>query len=163
MPQLRPATDGDSPRIVGIVGACFAQHPGCVFDAAGEMPELLRIAAHYRDLGGEAWVAAEEDSVLACVAWKPSAAGNIELQRLYVDPPAQGKGLGVQLLQHAIGRARQGGARAIELWTDTRFAAAHRLYEKHGFLRGAMTRSLGDKSHSVEFFYLLPLCGDGTE
>lgn len=154
---MRPAVDADSPRIVEIVGACFALYPGCVFDVDGEMPELHRIASYYAKLGGEIWVAEEGGRLHGCVAWKPAAPRTQELQRLYVDPQVQGRGLGRQLLGLAVERAHRGRAAAIELWTDTRFAAAHRLYEGHGFRRGAMTRSLGDKSHSVEFFYRLSL------
>lgn len=154
---LRPAEDADSPRIVEIVGACFALYPGCVFDVDREMPELRRLAGEYRALGGEAWVAEEDARVLGCVAWKPCPTGVYELQRLYVDPAQQGRGLGRQLSELAIVAARDAEASALELWTDTRFEAAHRLYERLGFRRAAMTRSLDDLSCSVEFLYRLPL------
>jgi putative acetyltransferase len=44
-------------------------------------------------------------------------------------------------------------ASAIELWSDTRFLDAHRLYEKRGYVRGPKTRELHDKSKSVEYYY----------
>lgn len=159
--SLRRAQDADSPRIAEIVEACYALYSGCIFDLDGEMPELRRIASHYRDLGGEVWVAEDGGHILGCAAWKSLSAGVLELQRLYVDPAAQGRGLGRRLAEHAIATAGKNGAIAIELWTDTRFDAAHRLYERLGFRRGAMTRSLGDRSRSVEFFYRLTL-GNGV-
>ncbi len=158
--SLRPATDTDSPRIAEIVEACYALYPGCIFSLDGEMPELRHVASHYRDLGGEIWVAEDEGHILGCAAWRPLSDGALELQRLYVDPAAQGRGLGRRLTEHAIAAAGKNGAIAIELWTDTRFDAAHRLYERLGFRRGPMTRSLGDRSRSVEFFYRLTL-GNG--
>lgn len=159
---LRPAEDADSPRIVEIVGGCFASYPGCIFDVDGEMPELRRIATYYRELGGEIWVAEEDGEVLGCVAWKPLPDGVFELQRLYVDPRIQGRGVGRLLVEQVIARAAASDAPAIDLWTDTRFEAAHRLYERLGFRRGPMTRSLDDRSRSVEFFYRLPLSADGN-
>ena len=160
---LRAARDADSPRIVEIIGACFARYPGCVFDVEGEMPELNRVASHYAAQRGEIWVAQQDGLCLGCVAWKPLPAGAWELQRLYVDPDRQGRGLGRRLAEHAIASARLKGVAAIELWTDTRFAAAHRLYESLGFTRAAMPRTLNDKSHSVEFFYRLALAGEGNK
>ncbi len=38
------------------------------------------------------------------------------------------------------------------LWSDTRFTNAHRLYLALGYGQGH-TRSLGDISHSREFFF----------
>lgn len=157
---LRRARDADSPRVAEIVEACYALYPGCIFDLDDELSELRRIASHYRDLGGEIWVAEDAGLILGCVAWKFLSDGVLELQRLYVDPAAQGRGLGRRLAEHVIAATGKNGASAIELWTDTRFDAAHRLYERLGFRRGAMTRSLGDKSRSVEFFYRLTL-GNG--
>ena len=156
-PGLRPAVDADSPRIAEIVAACYAGYPGCVFDLDGELPALKRVASHYRQLGGGILVAEGEGRVLGSVAWKPKRAKTRELQLLYVDPAMQGQGIGRHLLEAAIAEALVARMAAIELWTDTRFAAAHRLYEARGFRRGAMTRSLGDRSSSVEFNYRLVL------
>jgi putative acetyltransferase len=49
--------------------------------------------------------------------------------------------------------ARSRGVQAVELWSDTRFADAHRLYERRGYTRGPETRTLHDKSNSVEYYY----------
>jgi GNAT superfamily N-acetyltransferase len=45
------------------------------------------------------------------------------------------------------------------LWTDTRFEAAHRFYEKRGFVRQGSIRILDDISNSLEFRYAKPLTG----
>jgi putative acetyltransferase len=49
--------------------------------------------------------------------------------------------------------ARRTGARMVELWSDTRFTAAHRLYERLGYIRLPETRSLSDLSQTTEFHY----------
>jgi hypothetical protein len=45
------------------------------------------------------------------------------------------------------------GARALELWSDTRFADAHRLYARLGYERLPDARELHDLSHSVELHF----------
>jgi GNAT superfamily N-acetyltransferase len=45
------------------------------------------------------------------------------------------------------------------LWTDTRFEAAHRFYEKHGYVRQGAIRILDDLSKSLEFRYAKPARG----
>jgi putative acetyltransferase len=49
--------------------------------------------------------------------------------------------------------ARAAGASVVELWSDTRFADAHRLYERLGYRRGKHTRQLHDPSDTTEYFY----------
>jgi GNAT superfamily N-acetyltransferase len=45
------------------------------------------------------------------------------------------------------------------LWTDTRFDAAHRFYEKRGYVRQGAIRILDDLSKSLEFRYAKPAAG----
>ncbi len=75
-----------------------------------------------------------------------------QLKSLYVWPDARKRGLGEALVGHAETVARAAGARRMELWSDTRFDAAHRLYERLGYERGG-TRELHDLSLSVEYFF----------
>ena len=50
-------------------------------------------------------------------------------------------------------RARALGRTRVELWTDTRFIDAHRLYERLCYERGPETRALHDLSRTIEYFY----------
>lgn len=52
---------------------------------------------------------------------------------LFVDAAARGHGFGAQLLDAAIARARQRGARVVGLTTNERNEAALRLYQRAGF------------------------------
>ena len=63
------------------------------------------------------------------------------------------------LLEAAEAHARTAGAARIVLWTDTRFEAAHRFYEKRGYVRQGSIRILDDLSNSLEFRYAKPLKG----
>ena len=61
------------------------------------------------------------------------------------------------MLNHALDFARAHNASDIMLWTDTRFHAGHRFYEKGGFVRVAGIRQLHDAAETFEFGYRLAL------
>ncbi|MGZ4618494.1 MAG: hypothetical protein ACXV3F_07160 [Frankiaceae bacterium] len=45
----------------------------------------------------------------------------------------------------------------VELWSDTRFANAHRLYERLGYVRTGRRRELHDLSRSTESEFVTTL------
>lgn len=55
------------------------------------------------------------------------------LEELYVTPELRGKGIGRQLMEAAMGAAREAGAGHIDLGTSEADVAARALYEKLGF------------------------------
>ena len=83
----------------------------------------------------------------------------LELKHLYVAARARRRGLGRHLTELVEAEARGRGRPRVELWTDTRFTDAHRLYERLGYVRVG-SRTLGDRSSSSEHRYLkmLPAC-----
>lgn len=52
---------------------------------------------------------------------------------LYVDPSAQGAGLGTRLLADAVARLRGAGYRDATLWVFADYGLARRFYERHGW------------------------------
>ncbi|MCC6556069.1 MAG: GNAT family N-acetyltransferase [Polyangiaceae bacterium] len=128
------------------------------------MPELHRPASAFAARGGRFWVAEGEGDpeprVIGCVGLRPAADGaGVELCKLYVARGARRRGLGSALCGLVEAEAQARGAASVELWTDTRFADAHRLYERRGYQRGPATRELHDLSHTVEYSYRLDLSG----
>ncbi len=150
---LRPARDDDSDQIIALIGAVYGEYPGCILDVDDETPELRRPASHYVALGGRAWVAERDDLIVGIAACRPVPGPALEVQKLYVAATARRRGLAKRLLalieDDALGRK----AAFIELWSDTRFEAAHRLYESLGYRRGALSRTLNDRSGSREHHY----------
>ena len=108
-------------------------------------------------MGGDFWVAEASGQVVGSVGYRPLQNGSVELLKLYVARATRGQGLGRRLIALVKAAARAAGASHIELWTDTRFTAAHRLYEHLGFTRSPGTRQLDDLSRSVEYHYRLEL------
>lgn len=61
--------------------------------------------------------------------------GEREFRMLAVGAEARGEGVGEALVRACIDRAEASGARALVLWTQPGMLAAHRLYERLGFVR----------------------------
>jgi putative acetyltransferase len=149
---LREATDGDSWSLIALIAASWAEYPGCVTDVAGEYPELLAPARHYRDLGGRLWVLPEGAWIAACVGVVPGAGpGRAELVKLYVARHRRRQGLGRALVAVAEHGARDLGCTDVELWSDARFLDAHRLYQRLGYRASGETRHLHDLSATTEY------------
>ena len=67
------------------------------------------------------------------------------IEQLYVEPAAQGQGLGAALLATAKRAAH--GAAGLDLWAFQANAQARRFYERHGFVAVAFTD--GDNEERV--------------
>ncbi|MGF1608131.1 MAG: GNAT family N-acetyltransferase, partial [Kiloniellales bacterium] len=126
---VRPARDDDAAAVIALVAAAYAEYPGCVFDLEGELPELKVPSSSHAAMGGDFWVAEAAGQVVGSVGYRPLQNGSVELLKLYVAKAARGQGLGRRLIALVDAVARAACAARIELWTDTRFTAAHRLYE----------------------------------
>lgn len=157
---IRDGRDEDAAGLIELIGGVFAEYPGCVLDVDGELPELRAIASSFREWGGSFWVVEREGRVISCVGVTPSATdpgGGVELRKLYVLREARRMGLGSALCGLVERETRAQGKGFVELWSDTRFKDAHVLYERRGYVRGAETRDLHDKSNSTEYYFRLDL------
>jgi putative acetyltransferase len=152
--EIRDARDDDEHGLISLVDACFQEYPGCVTDVDGEMPELRAIASYAEKCGGRFWVAELGGRIVGSVGVVPSGNGGYELLKLYVSAEGRSNGLGRTLVGLVEDEARNRGAGYVELWTDTRFTRAHRLYELLGYRSSGRTRDLQDKSNSSEFHYV---------
>ena len=104
--------------------------------AAYERPEVTLLVAR------EAGVA------LGCGAWQLQGDGSAEVKSMYVDPAAQGLGVGRAILE-AIEHALRGRVTILRLETGIHQDAAMRLYERAGFRRRGPFGSYRDDPLSV--------------
>lgn len=153
----RVVTDEDSAALLALIGGCFAEYPGCVLDLPGIDAWMLAPASAYSGTGGQLWVVELDGHVVACIGYQPAGPGRIELKSLYVGAAARRSGLGAHLVGVVEAAGRVTAATVVQLWSDSRFADAHRLYERLGYRRGTQTRRLGDPSDTTEFFFDRPL------
>jgi GNAT superfamily N-acetyltransferase len=158
--HVRDGSDADAEGFIALIGACWSEYPGCILDVDGEVPELRALATYFAGQGGRLFAAGEDGAVLGMAATRPMGHDAAwEICKVYVAKAARGTGLAHRLLAAAEAHARAQGAQRLVLWTDTRFEAAHRFYEKRGFLRQGSIRILDDLSKSLEFRYAKPLTG----
>lgn len=146
----RPVRDTDSAALIDLIGACWTAYPGCVLDVDGEEPWLHAPAAYYANRGGAMWVVEREGAVVACIGIV-SEGEVAELKSLYVAAAGRRRGLGARLVEVVEAEAARRGVHRIELWSDTRFADAHRLYQRLGYTRTGRDRDLHDLSATTEY------------
>jgi predicted GNAT family N-acyltransferase len=172
LPGLRRVRDADGPALARLVGAVWAEYPGCVLDVDAEEPWLRApgSALAGRVPGGRhagaMWVVPDPTGafggppggVAACVAVRGTARSDVvELTSLYVAAAGRRRGWGEGLVRRVEREARARGARRVELWTDSRFAGEHRLYERLGYTSTGATRVPGDPSRTTEYGYFRDL------
>ena len=158
--MLRAGRDSDAAGFIKLISSCWAEYPGCVFDLDGEVPELRALASYFAAQNGALWVAEVAGAVVGMVAVHPLP-GTLdwEICRMYVAASQRGTGVAAALLTTAEAHARDAGAEAIRLWSDTRFTRAHSFYAKLGYVRQGPIRVLNDLSNSLEFPFLKPARG----
>ena len=101
---------------------------------AEDRAQLEDPQTHILDKGGAILIAELAGDVVGTVGLVPGhGAGVLELIKMSARSDVQGKGIGRALMDAAIARARQMGAKKIWLETNTVLAAALALYRKSGF------------------------------
>ncbi len=157
-PIVRAGRDSDADAIIGLIADCWSEYPGCVMDLHGENPHLLAPASHYESRGGSLAVAEVGGQVVGTVSCQAAESPRaLELKGLYVRRDQRGTGVADRLLAVVEDAARRHHAERIALWSDTRFARAHRFYERHGYVAAGAVRALGDLSNSLEYPYGKPI------
>jgi ribosomal protein S18 acetylase RimI-like enzyme len=81
-------------------------------------------------------IAMEGDESLGFVVAGPpddaDALGDAEISLIYVEPRAQGRGVGRLLMRHAAERLREAGARTLFLWTLRDNRIGRSFYDRLG-------------------------------
>lgn len=150
--RVRPVRDDDAAAVTDLIAGAYAEYAGCVLDLPGVDADLVAPRRSADDHDGDWWVVEDAAGrIVASCGWAPGDASTIELKRLYVAAGARGRGLGRWLAEQVEQVARERGAAHVGLWSDTRFATAHRLYARLGYERLATTRDLHDPSNTTEY------------
>jgi ribosomal protein S18 acetylase RimI-like enzyme len=102
----------------------------CFQNFAGELEEL---PAMYGPPSGCLLLAGRDDVWVGCCGLRRFSHDVCEMKRLYVKPSARGAGLGGQLIERLLTRARALGYRRMVLDTLEDMIAAQTLYRSFGF------------------------------
>ncbi|MFU8841572.1 MAG: putative glycolipid-binding domain-containing protein [Nitriliruptoraceae bacterium] len=153
--QLRAARDKDADGLIRLVGAAYAEYPGCVLDLPGVDDDLPAPATTAARRGGRWWVLETDDEVVGSIGTgAPQADGTLELKRCYLDARWRGRGLATRLIRRVEEHAAALGVARIVLWSDTRFTAAHHRYQQLGYELTGETRELHDPSDTTEYRFV---------
>jgi|FLOH01.1.fsa_nt_gi putative acetyltransferase len=149
---LRRAVDPDSDGIIALIEACYREYPPNILDVDGEEPELRTPAQSFPAF----WVVEDaQKRIVGCIAVQMRVPElRVELKKCYVHRSQRGLGLGRQLVERVEEWARAHACAEVELWTDTRFHLAHRVYQVLGYQPSGRTRDLLDLSETTEFHFL---------
>jgi GNAT superfamily N-acetyltransferase len=98
----------------------------------------------------EVWLAEEDGRPLGFLAIRRSRSDGWEtLERLYVEPEAQNRGVGTALLDKAKALRPDG----LHLWVFQRNEGARRFYERHGFHLVKLTDGAENMEHEPDALY----------
>jgi putative acetyltransferase len=164
---LRRVQDADADGLIALIGAAYDEYPGCVLDLPGIDDDLLAPGTVAAQRGSSWWVVerapverAPADGggpakVIATIGCSGVGGDGIaELKRLYVARAARGRGIATQLIDLVERHAADLGAEWVELWSDTRFADAHRRYTALDYERTGEDRRLEDPSDTTEWRFV---------
>ena len=135
--MIRRATPADAPAIAAVQARTWRHAYADIVDPE-RMPtvedQAPRWVAHF-DAGGEVHVWDQDGRVVGFATAGPGRhdARVGELYAIYVDPPAQGAGVGSALLATAEQSLRDAGHPIAILWTFEANGLARAFYERHGW------------------------------
>lgn len=158
--RIRPIGAADDPHMARLVRESLRRHGLDIPGTAYFDPELDHLSTHYALCPDwRAYFIAEGPA--GCVlggagigelGGYPDCA---ELQKIYVAPDAQRRGLGRALMARAESRAKELGYRRLYLETHSALAAAIRMYEALGYRR--LAHSLSSLHGAMDHFYIKEL------
>ncbi len=99
--------------------------------------DLLDIETHYRRDGGEFWAAFHDGELVGTIALMATGHQAGAIRKMFVKKEFRGKDLGIaqNLLNELLGFCRSEGITDLYLGTVDMLKAAHRFYERNGFIR----------------------------
>lgn len=169
---IRRATAEDRDGIVNTIHAVYVEY-GFAWHPEGYHRDLYEFESHYLRRKIPFWVAEVDGEIRGTAALETHplipgkgvvtvedvrriAGTDSSLERVYVHPAARRLGIGRRLNLAAIAHARENGGRAIEIWSDKKFEAAHAMYRSLGAVEVG-ERLCSDPEQSPEWGFRLDL------
>ncbi|MFT9090187.1 MAG: GNAT family N-acetyltransferase [Gluconacetobacter sp.] len=117
------------------------QHEFGIAISAADQPDLSSIPTFYQSGLGGFWVAELNGAIVGTIGLKDIGCERGALRKMFVAERVRGREVGVaaRLLSALIEYARASGMRELFLGTTEAFLAAHRFYEKNGFVEIAQS------------------------
>ncbi|MEM6820438.1 MAG: GNAT family N-acetyltransferase [Verrucomicrobiota bacterium] len=131
--MIRPATNADRDAIEALVFSVLADYDLQVFPESTDA-DLKDIEGHYINRGGafDVYLNAQEE-IVGTVGLYRIDDRICELRKMYLYPEQRGKGIGKQLLEHALLKAKHLEFSQVTLETASKLKEAIHLYKRYGF------------------------------
>ncbi|MGG0410364.1 GNAT family N-acetyltransferase [Peribacillus simplex] len=119
---------------------------------------LLLLADPSRELveeylgSGTCFVAMIDKSMIGVYVLLQKSPKLIEIMNIAVDERHHGRGIGRQLIEHAIGHAREQGYKTIEIGTGNSGIGQLALYQKCGFRITGVDRDFFNRNYSEDIY-----------
>lgn len=133
--HIRPYANGDTDGIFAVILPIQSAEFAIAITAA-DQPDLAEIGSFYQVGTGQFWVAEHDGAIVGTIALKDIGNGQAALRKMFVAADYRGRehGVAARLLADLIDHARRQGIAQVYLGTTDKFLAAHRFYEKNGFV-----------------------------
>ncbi len=131
--NIRAASNTDSEAVKRVVFSVLQEY-GLSPDSNSTDKDLENIEASYFLKGGYFGVVEENNSIVATVGLYRENATTCELRKMYCLASSRGKGLGKNLLEFSLVKAKELGFSRIVLETASPLREAISLYKKYGFV-----------------------------
>ena len=132
---VRPFATADAGAVLDLVLAIQQQEYRLPVTRA-DQPDLVDVPAHYQRGAGGFWVAEADGRVVGTLGLLDIGGGQGALRKMFVAAAWRGAAHGVAaaLLAALLAHCAAHGVRSVWLGTTEAFLAAHRFYEKQGFV-----------------------------
>ncbi|HEX2829968.1 MAG TPA: GNAT family N-acetyltransferase [Burkholderiales bacterium] len=148
---IRPAGPRDVAALCALARETWRAHyPAIIGEAQTEYmlaqryrPEIVEAELDREDIR---WVVAHDgERMVGFASFHVQDAGELKIDKLYVHPAHQRRGIGGALVERACEVARSIGASNVILAVNKRNANAIAAYRKHGFdIREAVVKDIGE-------------------
>ncbi|MFJ5964541.1 GNAT family N-acetyltransferase [Bacillus sp. NPDC093026] len=101
-------------------------------------PSQERVFAYVQS--GSCYVAIHEQDIIGVYVLSPTSKDIVEIMNIAVKEAWQGRGIGKQLVNHAISEVKKTGAQSIEIGTGNSSIAQLAIYQKCGFRMTSIER-----------------------
>ncbi|MFD0932812.1 GNAT family N-acetyltransferase [Psychroflexus salinarum] len=146
--NIRPIQNKDNADVAEMIRCVLVEQGAPKVGTAYEDKALDQLFETYQKERSEYFVLLEGDKILGSAGISPLENGDpeiCELQKMYFDPKARGRGLGGQMMQKCLDFAKSQGYKQCYIETLPGMKAAQKLYLKSGF--EYIPERIGDTGH----------------
>ncbi len=134
--NIRELGNSDSTQAIALILPIQQLEFGVAIEAK-DQPDLADIETYYRRPGGNFWGAFEGETLVGTIGLLALGHRAGAIRKMFVREAYRGKekAVGQQLLDHLLEECRAKDIADIYLGTVAQMSAAHRFYERNGFVR----------------------------